>query len=73
MSKFPRKLPSFKVLQPIVLFILGILSFGWQVFFEDADRPYLLALIAGMLGLPFVLLADRARNQDDDKTPPPDK
>lgn len=65
MAKFPAKKPSFKAVQPIVLFIFGLMSFGWQVVFEDADRPYLLAVIAGMLGLPFVLLADKARNEGE--------
>lgn len=57
-----RKGISFKVLQPVVLFIVGLAAFGWQVIAEDTDRPYLLAVIAGMIGLPFVILADRARN-----------
>lgn len=56
------KAPSFKVVQPVVLFIVGLLAFGWQVLAEDTDRPYLLAIIAGMIGLPFVVLADKARN-----------
>jgi hypothetical protein len=56
------KAPSFKSIQPVVLFVVGIIAFGWQVIAEQTDRPYLLALIAGMIGLPFVILADKARN-----------
>jgi len=68
MSKLSGKKPSFKVVQPIVLFAVGILAFAWQVLVENVDRPYLLALIAGMLGLPFVLLADKARNQGGEES-----
>ena len=60
-----KKYPPFKVVRPIVLFIVGIGAFGWQVFVENTDRPYLLALIAGFVGLPFVISADKARNTED--------
>lgn len=57
--------PSFTVVRPIVLFCVGIGAFAWQVFFETSDRPYLLALIAGFVGLPFVVFADKQRNEKD--------
>ena len=64
----PDKYPDIlKKVQPVVIFLAGLLAFGWQVFAEDVDRPYLLAVIAGMLGLPFVILADKARNAKDEK------
>ena len=62
-KKIPR--PSFSVVRPVVLFFVGIGAFGWQVFVEDTDRPYLLALIAGFVGLPFVVFADKQRNEKD--------
>ena len=65
MSNKKMTTPSFTVVRPIVLFFVGICAFGWQVFFEDTDRPYLLALIAGFVGLPFVVFADKARNEKD--------
>lgn len=58
----PDKYPEIlKKVQPVIIFLAGLFAFGWQVFAEDVDRPYLLAVIAGMLGLPFVILADKAR------------
>jgi len=62
MNSPKKESPSFKKVQPIIIFSAGLLAFGWQVLAEDVDRPYLLAVIAGMLGLPFVILADKARN-----------
>lgn len=62
MNSLKKESPSFKKAQPIIIFSAGMLAFGWQVLAEDVDRPYLLAVIAGMLGLPFVILADKARN-----------
>lgn len=72
MKKKQRQLPPFKVVQPIVLFVAGLSAFGWQVFFETTDRPYLLAVIAGMIGLPFVIFADKARNAGGEKDEPED-
>ena len=65
MNRPKRTIPSFTVVRPVVLFFVGIGAFAWQVFFESTDRPYLLALIAGFVGLPFVVFADKARNQQD--------
>jgi hypothetical protein len=65
-----KKWPSFGSWRPVALFLVGTGAFVWQVLFEDADRPYLLALIAGMVGLPFAIVADKIRNQggeDEDK------
>ena len=56
MSRFKKM--KFSALQPVILFCFGLIAFGWQVIFEDSDRPYLYVLIAGMLGLPFVISAD---------------
>lgn len=58
-----QKLPPFRSVKPIVLFIIGLSAFGWQVLFEETDRPYLLLFIAGMLGLPFSIVADKSRNK----------
>lgn len=59
--------PKFKKAQPAIIFFAGLCAFGWQVFAEDVDRPYLLAVIAGMLGLPFVIMADKARLAQSDR------
>ena len=59
--------PKLKKAQPAIIFIAGLCAFGWQVFAEDVDRPYLLAVIAGMLGLPFVIMADKARLAKSDR------
>lgn len=65
MSHLDKASPLLKKAQPLVIFLAGIFAFGWQVLAEDSDRPYLLAVIAGMLGLPFVRLADKLRNLKD--------
>lgn len=62
MNYLDKASPVLKKVQPVIIFLAGVLAFGWQVLAEDADRPYLLAVIAGMLGLPFVRLADKLRN-----------
>ena len=62
MSYLDRASPVLKKVQPLIIFLAGIFAFGWQVLGEEVDRPYLLAVIAGMLGLPFVRLADKLRN-----------
>lgn len=34
-----------------VIFFGGLLGLGWETVVEHADRPFLLAVFAGMLGL----------------------
>jgi TctA family transporter len=38
-----------------VLFIVGVAGIIWQTVAEDVDRPYLLAIFAGCVGLPIYL------------------
>ena len=52
MPPFP---PSSKVVRDLILFVAGIAGIAWQTVVSDADRPALLALFAGMVGLPTYL------------------
>jgi len=47
----------------VVLFVAGLLGIVYETVFDSADRPSLLILFAGMIGLPaFLNLDERRRN-----------
>jgi hypothetical protein len=55
----------FNVVRDPLLFIGGLLGTGYETIVQKVDRPSLLALYAGMMGLPAVLGADRKKAQKD--------
>lgn len=50
--------PSAKVTQKTVLFVVGLLGVAHETLVSEADRPTLLLLFAAMIGLPAFLKAD---------------
>lgn len=42
-----------------IMFTAGLFGFLHELILGQAERPYLLALCGAMMGLPFVLAADR--------------
>lgn len=52
-----------------VLFLGGLAGVAYETLVEQVDRPALLALFAGMLGLPLFLQRDE-KPSDDDPAPP---
>lgn len=48
-----------------VLFIAGLLGVLHETLFSESDRPQLLLVFAGMMGLPAFLRADEARKGND--------
>lgn len=54
-----------------VLFMGGLAGVAYETIVEQVDRPALLALFAGMLGLPVFLARDPAKKDDAAKPPPP--
>ena len=53
------------------MFALGAVGFLHELILGGAERPFLLALSGALMGLPFVLAADRAmrvarRDEDED-------
>lgn len=60
-------------LRDFVLFVGGLLGVAYETLLEQVDRPALLALFGGMLGLPIFLRRDEREQSDDDAHPkPPD-
>jgi len=46
-------------LRKVLLFVAGLIAFVWQVLFEKNDRPLILVLIAGMVGVSLTLTEDK--------------
>lgn len=46
-----------------VLFVAGLLGVGHETLLQDAERPALLVLFGGMMGLPAFLRADESRKK----------
>ena len=60
-------------LRDFVLFIGGFLGVAYETLLEQVDRPALLALFGGMMGLPVFLRRDERESHPDDTAPkPPD-
>lgn len=47
-----------RITRDLVLFVGGLLGIGYETLVEEVDRPYLLAVFAGMLGLPWFIRRD---------------
>ena len=52
-----------------IIFALGIFGSVNELWFQDSPRPYALAFLASVLGIPFILRADtlRRRKEGDDE------
>ena len=48
-----------------VLFVIGVLGIAHETLISKADRPTLLLLFAGMVGLPAFLHKDEKAQRDD--------
>ena len=60
-------------LRDFLLFIGGFLGVAYETLVEQVDRPALLALFGGMMGLPVFLRRDeRPRNDEAAPEPPKD-
>jgi hypothetical protein len=58
----------------LVLFVFGILGILYETVFDNVERPSLLVVFAGCVGLPAFLRTDEARHTEDDpedERPPP--
>jgi TctA family transporter len=53
-----------------LLFVGGFLGSAYETIVEQVDRPALLALFGGMLGLPLFLKHDEKEQPDDDQPTP---
>lgn len=59
--------PVAKITRDLVLFIAGLLlTVNEAVLRDGSERPTLLILFAGMMGLPVVIRADEARQKPDE-------
>ena len=45
----------------------GLAGIVYETVAEKIDRPYLLALFAGLVGLPWYIQRDEKRNSDEDE------
>jgi ABC-type xylose transport system permease subunit len=61
----PRRKGS-RITRDMVLFVGGLLGILYETVVEQIDRPALLAVFAGMLGLPIYLRRDEKPNDKDE-------
>jgi hypothetical protein len=59
----------FRLTRDSVLFTLGLVGIAYETLAHQAERPTLLLLFAGMIGLPAFLRGDE-HHQDDPKDEP---
>lgn len=52
-----------RVTRDTALFLTGLVLTIREAFFEDAERPYLLMIFAGMMGLPVFLRRDEKTSE----------
>lgn len=57
------------LVRDVGIWVAGLLALAHEVLITEGERPYLLILIAGLLGLPVFLRAD-GRTNSDDRIPP---
>jgi len=50
-----------------ILFLAGLAGIGYETVFQKVDRPELLVLFAGMVGLPIFFRSDDYRRGYDDR------
>lgn len=53
-----------------VLFIVGVVGVRNELWIVDEPRAYALIFLGGMIGMPFVLGADKFKQTATDDTPP---
>ena len=56
-----------RITRDLVLFVAGLAGIAWETLFEEVDRPALLALFGGMLGLPLYLRRDEKHHDKRDQ------
>jgi hypothetical protein len=61
-----RGVPSLQQLRTIALFITGLAAFVYEVVVDKADRPTILILAAGMMGLPLFINRESAKKSNGD-------
>lgn len=66
MSKSRNKRQN-RITRDIVLFVGGLAGIAYETLVENVDRPALLAVFAGMLGLPWFIRRDEKSDDDDRK------
>lgn len=60
-----------KITRDLGLYLVGLGGVVWVVVMDQVDRPGLLVLLGGMIGLPMYLRSDeRRREQRDDQEQP---
>jgi hypothetical protein len=52
-----------RITWPVILRTFGLVGAAWEIFHEHVDRPYILALLGGCLGLPEFITG---KKKDDD-------
>ena len=62
---------SVQVQRATVVFVAGLAGMAHQTLIEGADRPTLLIIYAGMLGLPAFLRGDEKTHASKPPEPPP--
>lgn len=65
-----RRHVQIRVTRDLVLFVVGVFGIIWQTVIEDIDRPYLLAIFAGCVGLPVYLASMPRQSAADEKESP---
>lgn len=55
-----------RITRDTVLFVGGLIGIIYETVFEQIDRPALLAVFAGMLGLPIYLRRDEKPSDKDE-------
>jgi hypothetical protein len=55
--------PSWQLSRDMVLFLVGLLGVLHEALFTSLDRPSLLVLFAGMMGLPAFLRSDEKKKR----------
>lgn len=64
MSKSRKKQRQNRITRDIVLFVGGLAGIAYETLVENVDRPALLAVFAGMLGLPWFIRRDEKRDDE---------
>lgn len=65
-----RRRRQLHITQTAGLYIVGLAGVIYETVAVHVDRPALLALFAGMLGLPSFIGRDRRNDGDDENDPP---
>lgn len=64
--------PPAHITRDMILFITGLAGIAYETIVGQADRPTLLILFGGMVGLPAFLASDERNKQNHNDTPPKD-